>query len=135
MRRSGDQKTVFTAEAPRRGESRGSVDREIARDRVIAQTANIGGPEPAGAATVSRRIPATPKDGNAGSGSFHDTSKDLRRHLQNAWNTIRATLREIFDESAYDRFLLRTNAPRTTASYRDFTSERDAAMIKKPRCC
>ena len=49
--------------------------------------------------------------------------------------TIKATLREIFDESAYDRFLLRTNASRSVASYRDFTRERDAAMLKKPRCC
>ncbi len=49
--------------------------------------------------------------------------------------TISATLREIFDESAYDRFLLRTNASRSRASYRDFTRERDATMLKKPRCC
>ena len=49
--------------------------------------------------------------------------------------TIRAALREIFDESAYDRFLLRTHASRSVASYREFTRERDAAMLKKPRCC
>ena len=49
--------------------------------------------------------------------------------------TIGAALREIFDESAYDRFLLRTHASRSIASYRAFTRERDAAMLKKPRCC
>jgi hypothetical protein len=49
--------------------------------------------------------------------------------------TITAMLREIFDESAYDRFLLRTQASRSAASYRAFTRERDAAMVKKPRCC
>jgi hypothetical protein len=49
--------------------------------------------------------------------------------------TLRAAIREIFDESAYDRFLLRTRASRSTASYREFTRERDAAMLKKPRCC
>ena len=49
--------------------------------------------------------------------------------------TLFAMLREIFDESAYDRFLLRTHASRSTASYREFTRERDAAMLKKPRCC
>ena len=48
---------------------------------------------------------------------------------------IRATLREIFDESAYDRFLLRTQASRSVGSYRAFARERDAAMMKKPRCC
>jgi hypothetical protein len=48
---------------------------------------------------------------------------------------LRATLREIFDESAYERFLQRTHASRSVASYRAFTRERDAAMVKKPRCC
>jgi hypothetical protein len=52
-----------------------------------------------------------------------------------AMRTIGATLREIFDESAYDRFLLRTHASRSVASYREFTRERDAAVLKKPRCC
>lgn len=48
---------------------------------------------------------------------------------------LRATLREIFDESAYDRFLLRTHASRSVTSYREFMRERDAAIVKKPRCC
>ena len=56
-------------------------------------------------------------------------------YLIKAARTLLATLREIFDESAYDRFLLRTNAGRSIASYRDFTRERDSAMLKRPRCC
>jgi hypothetical protein len=59
----------------------------------------------------------------------------LRRAFGSAWKTIRDALREIFDESAYDRFLLRTNSSRSVGSYRDFTRERDAALLKKPRCC
>jgi hypothetical protein len=55
--------------------------------------------------------------------------------INKVMQTIRATLREIFDESAYDRFLLRIHAPRSVASYRAFTRERDDAMLKKPRCC
>jgi hypothetical protein len=55
--------------------------------------------------------------------------------INKVMQTIRATLREIFDESAYDRFLLRTHASRSVASYRAFTRERDDAMLKKPRCC
>jgi hypothetical protein len=55
--------------------------------------------------------------------------------INNAIRTFHSALREIFDESAYDRFLLRTHASRTAASYRDFTRERDAAMLEKPRCC
>jgi hypothetical protein len=55
--------------------------------------------------------------------------------INNAIRTLHAALCEIFDESPYERFLGRTNAPRSVASYRDFTRERDAALLKKPRCC
>jgi hypothetical protein len=55
----------------------------------------------------------------------------LRRAIQ----LIRATLREIFDESAYDRFLQRTKATRSFESYRAFTHERESAIARKPRCC
>jgi hypothetical protein len=55
--------------------------------------------------------------------------------MLNAFSTLHAMIRETFDESAYDRFLLRTNARRSVTSYRDFTRERDAALLKKPRCC
>jgi hypothetical protein len=50
-------------------------------------------------------------------------------------NIIRAVLSEIFDESAYRRFLERTRSSRSRESYRAFTRERDASMQKKPRCC
>jgi hypothetical protein len=59
----------------------------------------------------------------------------LFRRFESATQTLRAALREVFDESAYDRFLLRTNSSRSVGSYRDFTRERDAALLKKPRCC
>jgi hypothetical protein len=49
--------------------------------------------------------------------------------------TILAIANEIFDESAYERFLYRTGMARSGASYRAFTRERDAAILKKPRCC
>jgi len=55
--------------------------------------------------------------------------------MNRAMQTLRATFREIFDESAYERFLLRTHASRSVVSYRAFTRERDAAMLKRPRCC
>ncbi|HEX3095268.1 MAG TPA: hypothetical protein VHW72_21695 [Candidatus Angelobacter sp.] len=51
------------------------------------------------------------------------------------FSTVRGVLREIFDESAYERFLLRRKAKRSVASYRAFTRELDASMQKKPRCC
>jgi hypothetical protein len=56
-------------------------------------------------------------------------------YVTKAAQTLLAAIREIFDESAYERFLLRTKAARTIASYREFTRERDASMQKKPRCC
>ena len=90
MKRSGDRKGEFTAEARRHGEESG--DRVIARDRVIGK-------------------------------------------MRAFFSTVSGMLREIFDESAYDRFLLRTHASRSIASYRAFTRERDSAMLKKPRCC
>jgi hypothetical protein len=48
---------------------------------------------------------------------------------------MRAVIREIFDESAYDRFLSRTKAPHSVESYRAFMLERESAIARKPRCC
>ena len=46
-----------------------------------------------------------------------------------------ATLREILDENAYQRFLFRTSSVPSVESYGRFVQERDAAMAKRPRCC
>ena len=48
---------------------------------------------------------------------------------------FRAVLREIFDEAAYDRFLLRTNARRSVESYRMFLKERETVVARSHRCC
>ena len=55
--------------------------------------------------------------------------------LFTVWNTMTAMLREIFDESAYDRYLARTHGTRSRSSYRDFMREREASPKPKPRCC
>jgi hypothetical protein len=113
-----------------------SGDPVIARDRVIGKAANICHPERVGAnATASRRTPTKTVPERTVSGSFHETFKDLLPRLGSAIQTFLATLSEIFDESAYDRFLLRTHESRSITSYRDFTRERDADTVKKPRCC
>jgi hypothetical protein len=75
------------------------------------------------------------RSGNREIGKSGDRQALALEMMNRVMQTIRATLREIFDESAYDRFLLRTHASRSRASYREFTRERDAAMLKKPRCC
>jgi hypothetical protein len=46
-----------------------------------------------------------------------------------------ATLREIFDESAYTRFLSRTQTVSSRAAYAAFCRECDAAKARRPRCC
>lgn len=67
------------------------------------------------------------------------THEDLEinqwRKLLLPWRTVMATLREIFDESAYDRFLFRTGQTRSVASYREFLKETETALARKPRCC
>ena len=74
-----------------------------------------------------------------GEASGTNLTTETRRHgdslFQSAWNITRAVLREIFDESSYERFLSRTQDSRSVASYRAFVRERDAAIMKKPRCC
>jgi hypothetical protein len=149
MSRSGDRKNELTAETRRRGEETskhlttetqrhgGESDHlVIARDRVIGEAAYSCHPERVGAnATASRRTPTKPSPGNVASGNSHEILKGLLSWFERAIQTFRAALREIFDESAYDRFLLRAHANRSVASYRDFTRERDAAILEKPKCC
>jgi len=57
--------------------------------------------------------------------------KSIREFFQ----ILLATLREIFDENAYQRFLLRTGSTASRESYRAFMREREAGMATKPRCC
>lgn len=46
-----------------------------------------------------------------------------------------ATLREIFDESAYSRYLARTGADVSRESYAGFLAERRSAESRRVRCC
>jgi hypothetical protein len=46
-----------------------------------------------------------------------------------------ATLREIFDESAYARFLARNALPSSRAAYAAFLRESEEARQRRPRCC
>lgn len=55
--------------------------------------------------------------------------------LKKLFELLRGTLREIFDENAYQRFLVRTGSAASVQSYRDFQRERETAMAQKPRCC
>ena len=148
-RRRGEETSGhLTTEARRHGEESGdrdigkSGDREIGRKAKSCHEVKISHaacnchPERVGAdATASRRTPTLSVPRHTASESSYQPLKDLLPRLTNAIQILHAVLREIFDESAYHRFLQRTHTSRSVASYRAFTRERDAAMLKKPRCC
>jgi hypothetical protein len=46
-----------------------------------------------------------------------------------------ATLREIFDESAYQRFLDRNGLAASQLSYAGFLKECEHGKARRPRCC
>lgn len=46
-----------------------------------------------------------------------------------------ATLREIFDESAYQRFLAREGVAASRATYAEFLREVEISKARRPRCC
>jgi hypothetical protein len=46
-----------------------------------------------------------------------------------------STLREIFDESAYTRFLQRNGLARSRVAYQEFLREHATAKARRPKCC
>jgi hypothetical protein len=48
---------------------------------------------------------------------------------------IQAILQEIFDESAYQRFLDRTRLQSSSNAYATFRKENEQAKSRRPRCC
>ena len=55
--------------------------------------------------------------------------------LTRALALLVAALREIFDESAYTRFLSRKQIVSSREAYAAFCREYDAAKARRPRCC
>jgi hypothetical protein len=49
--------------------------------------------------------------------------------------TLLATLREIFDEAAYARFLRRTEMTSSAGAYAAFRQEFEEAKTRRPKCC
>jgi hypothetical protein len=52
-----------------------------------------------------------------------------------AIRTLVATLREIFDESAYERFLARNNISSSPRAYAAFRQEFEETKMRRPKCC
>jgi hypothetical protein len=48
---------------------------------------------------------------------------------------VRSVLQEIFDESAYTRFLLRRRLQTSRESYAEFLREDETIRQQRPRCC
>jgi hypothetical protein len=61
--------------------------------------------------------------------------RDKMKYARDFFQMLLATLREIFDENAYERFLLRTGTVASVGSYREFQREREAAMARRVKCC
>jgi hypothetical protein len=57
------------------------------------------------------------------------------RAISYSLGLARAALREIFDESAYARFLNRRRVASSPAAYSDFLRESEGARLRRPRCC
>jgi hypothetical protein len=55
--------------------------------------------------------------------------------LRSATELAGAILREVFDESAYTRFLQRNEAVSSRKSYAAFLLENDRIKARRPRCC
>jgi len=52
-----------------------------------------------------------------------------------AGRILLATLREIFDEAAYSRFLRRSQMTSSPAAYAAFWRERESSHDRRPKCC
>jgi hypothetical protein len=57
------------------------------------------------------------------------------RAITRAFTLLVAALREIFDESAYARFLDRQRVASSQAAYGEFLRESEIAKARRPRCC
>jgi hypothetical protein len=59
----------------------------------------------------------------------------FRGRVLAALSLLRAILLEIFDESAYARFLARTRVASSPHAYESFLREQEAAKSRRPKCC
>jgi hypothetical protein len=55
--------------------------------------------------------------------------------IKTAARILLATLREIFDESAYQRFLCSSKMTSSPEAYAAFWRERESTHARRPKCC
>jgi hypothetical protein len=58
-----------------------------------------------------------------------------RAVVTESFNLFKAALREIFDESAYARYLETHRVGSSPAAYGDFLRETEVVKQRRPRCC
>jgi hypothetical protein len=61
--------------------------------------------------------------------------KHVRRTIRDFMTIALATLREIFDEAPYARFLSRAGIASSSEAYAAFCREREKISARRPRCC
>jgi hypothetical protein len=64
-----------------------------------------------------------------------ETLDAILRAITRPFTVLVAALREIFDESAYARFLDRQRATSSPIAYAEFLRESEIAKARRPRCC
>jgi hypothetical protein len=57
------------------------------------------------------------------------------KRIVSGWRILVATLREIFDEAAYTRFLNRAGIASSSEAYAAFRREFDEVKVRRPKCC
>jgi hypothetical protein len=62
-------------------------------------------------------------------------ARELLFRLYRGARVFHATLREIFDESAYERFLSRCSLQPSPLAYAAFRREHEVTKSQRPRCC
>ncbi len=55
--------------------------------------------------------------------------------LRNVASVLRSVLCGIFDESAYERFLMRRELQSSREAYAEFQREGEVSRQRRPRCC
>ena len=55
--------------------------------------------------------------------------------LKQAGAILVTVIREVFDESAYQRFLSRAQMPSSPLAYAAFRRENEVLKTRRPRCC
>lgn len=59
----------------------------------------------------------------------------LIRHINTVRRLASATLREIFDEAAYERFLIHHRQRASAETYAAFRRDHETLNLRRPRCC